>query len=69
LRTEGLSLGRYRIRKLMRELTLTVRLWRKRIHTTDSGHDLEMVYNVLERKFKPDAPNCAWICDITYVST
>jgi len=69
LRAEGLSLGRYRIRKLMRELALTARWRRKRIRTTDSGHDLKTAENLLERRFKQDAPNRAWVCDITYVRT
>jgi len=44
LRAQGLCVGRYRIRRLMRELALTVRRRRKFIHTTDSAHALPLTH-------------------------
>jgi transposase InsO family protein len=42
---------------------------RKFVHTTDSKHDLPIAPNVLARQFEPDAPNKAWVADITYIRT
>jgi len=69
LRAQGVSVGRYRIRRLMRELALTARWRRKFVHTTDSNHSLPLADNVLERRFEPERPNQAWVSDITYVRT
>jgi transposase InsO family protein len=37
--------------------------------TTDSGHKLPVADNILDRKFEVDAPDVAWVTDITYVWT
>ena len=37
--------------------------------TTNSKHSLPIAANVLNRQFRPDAPNRAWVTDITYVAT
>jgi len=52
LRAQGLCVGRYRIRRLMRELILTVSGRRKFIHTTDSPHALPLDDNLLQRRFQ-----------------
>lgn len=69
LRAQGLRIGRYRVRHLMRENSLRA-LWRRKfIHTTDSGHALPVSANVLARRFNPSGPNQAWVSDITYIRT
>ena len=69
LRSKGLRIGRYRIRRMMREHRLRA-LWRRKfIHTTDSGHALPVSDNVLARCFNPSRPNQAWVSDITYIRT
>ena len=69
LRSKGLHIGRYRVRRLMREQRLRA-LWRRKfIHTTDSGHALPVCDNVLARRFDPSGPNQAWVSDITYIRT
>jgi len=61
--------GRYKIRRLMRELPLTAR-WRcPFVPTTDSLHRLPLADNRLDRRFRWVAPNQAWASDITYVRT
>jgi putative transposase len=40
LRAQGLRIGRYRVRRLMREHRLRAVWRRKFVHTTDSGHAL-----------------------------
>jgi putative transposase len=69
LRAQGLPIGRYRVRRLMRENRLRA-LWRRKfIHTTDSGHALPVSDNLLARRFNPSRPNQAWVSDITYIRT
>lgn len=67
--TQGLRIGRHRVRRLMREHGLRA-LWRRKfVHTTDSGHALPVSTNVLARRFNPSGPNQAWVSDITYIRT
>ena len=69
LRANGLKVGRYRARQLMRSKGLQARWRRKFVHTTDSRHELPVAGNVLARRFKPARPNEAWASDITYIRT
>jgi putative transposase len=69
LKSQGLAVGRQRARTLMRSNGLRARWRRKFVHTTDSRHALPVAPNVLARQFNPDAPNRAWVCDMTYVRT
>ena len=39
------------------------------MHTTNSRHALPVAANVLARQFNPQAPNRAWVGDITYIRT
>lgn len=67
LRAQGTVIGRYRIRRLMREAALHPVWRRKFVHTTDSKRTLPVVDNVLDRQFDVSAPNRAWVSDITYI--
>jgi putative transposase len=69
LRNAGYVIGRYRVRRLMKRLGLTVRSKRKYRVTTQSQHDLPVAGNVLNRQFNPGDPDQAWVADITYVWT
>jgi transposase InsO family protein len=69
LRALGLGASRKRVARLMRELGIASRRKRRFKATTDSRHDLPVAENVLDRKFDADAPNVAWVTDITYVWT
>jgi putative transposase len=69
LRAQGTVIGRYRMRRLMREAALRPVWKRKFIHTTDSKHGLPVADNVLGRQFDVTAPNRAWVSDITYIRT
>ncbi|MFC6838807.1 IS3 family transposase [Xanthomonas theicola] len=69
LKAQGLPAGRHRVRRLMKQQGLKARWKRKFIHTTDSRHDLPVAANVLDRRFKPSAPDHAWVADITYIRT
>ena len=67
--SRGIVMGRYRVRRLMRQHGLRSSWRRKFIHTTDSKHALPISANVLDRQFNPKGPNQAWVADITYIRT
>lgn len=69
LAARGVLVGRYKVRRLMRQAGLKPVWKRKFIHTTDSKHDLPVAANLLARRFNPSAPNRAYASDITYVRT
>jgi putative transposase len=69
LRARGLEVSRKRVARLMRALGIRSRRKRRFKATTDSGHKLPVAENVLDRKFDVDAPDVAWVTDITYVWT
>jgi putative transposase len=69
LQTKGITIGRYKVRRLMRQAELTPVWKRKFVNTTDSKHNLPVAENILDRKFNPSVPNAAWTSDITYVRT
>jgi putative transposase len=69
LRARGHRIGRKRVARLMRQESLrgyTPRRFRK---TTDSRHHHRIAPNLLARDFTAQAPNQAWVGDITYVPT
>jgi putative transposase len=69
LREEGLRVGRARIARLMRENGLVARR-RKAFRTTpESCPSGRVSPNRLARKFRPAAPNRAWVTDVKYVRT
>jgi transposase InsO family protein len=69
LTNQGIQIGRYKVRSLMQQASLTPVWKRKFVHTTDSNHDLPIAANVLARQFNPVAPNVAYASDITYIRT
>jgi transposase InsO family protein len=69
LRAKGIVMGRYRVRRLMREHALRPVWKRKFVNTTDSRHGLPVFDNILDRQFRPEQPNKAWVADITYIRT
>ena len=66
---QGIQIGRYKVRSLMREAHLKPVWKRKFIHTTDSKHKLSIADNILARQFNPALPNTAFVTDITYIRT
>ncbi len=73
MRTElaerGVVAGKHRVARLMRENRIVSRVHRKFRHTTDSTHALPVAPNLLAQRFTTDAPNRAWVGDITYLWT
>lgn len=66
---QGFEVGRNRIARLMREEGILGRRKPRFRKTTDSNHKLPVADNVLAREFSTDAPDRAWVADITYVWT
>ena len=69
LKADGIAVSRKRIARIMRALGLVGRKKRRFKATTDSKHNLPVAKNVLDRNFEVDAPDVAWVTDITYVWT
>ena len=69
LREEGRRVSRKRVARLMRELGLEGCRKRRFRATTDSRHRFPVAPNLLMRDFEVDAPNTAWVTDITYLAT
>ncbi len=69
LKAKGVQIGKKRVERLMNEKGLRGRCKRRFVRTTDSNHDHPVAPNVLDRKFETDAPNRAWVGDVTYVWT
>jgi transposase InsO family protein len=69
LKDEGRQIGRYKVRRIMRQLGLRAKTPRRFKLTTDSRHSFPVAPNALNRNFDVDAPNKAWTADITYVWT
>jgi putative transposase len=70
LQDEGYKVGRFKVRRLMKQAGVSVEGRRRRgPKTTDSRHGYGVAPNLLERNFDVMAPNVAWCGDITYVWT
>ena len=69
LARQGMKASRKRVMRLMRLDGLMGLRKRRCKKTTDSTHGDRVAQNILDRKFVVDAPNRAWVGDITYVRT
>ncbi|UQA57104.1 IS3 family transposase [Polyangium aurulentum] len=69
LRARGLRVGKKRVERLMRERGLEARRKRRFRRTTDSNHTQPIAPNLLARQFETNAPNEAWVTDVTSIST
>ena len=68
LRDNGLTIGRRRVARLMRENGLRARQKRRFKRTTDSLHAF-LAPNLLDQDFAAAGPNQKWGADISYVWT
>ena len=69
LADHGIHAGIDRIKRIRRKLGLRCKQKRKLKTTTDSRHPLPLAPNRLNRQFTVEAPNQAWVTDITYIRT
>jgi putative transposase len=65
----GIRVGRKRVERLMREAGLSGLVRRKRGRTTISVPGVRVADDLVERQFRPQAPNLLWIADVTYLRT
>lgn len=69
LLADGIHIGRYKVRRIMRQQGL-VTTWRSKfIKTTHSKYNMKVAENVLNQEFNPDSANRTWVADITYIWT
>ncbi|WPQ63359.1 IS3 family transposase [Chitinophaga sancti] len=61
--------SRTHIVKIMQQQQLWAVQKRKFKVTIDSGHDLPVAENILNRDFTADSPNKKWVSDISYIRT
>ena len=69
LRHRGISCGRQRVARLMRQVGLRGKGRRKYRPTTTSAHAHPVADNRLARCFNIQTANCVWVGDITYLPT
>lgn len=69
LADHGVKASLHRVRQLRKKLGLRCKQKRKFKVTTDSKHHLPVAPNLLDRQFAVNAPNRAWVSDITYIHT
>lgn len=66
---DGICVGRYKVRRIMRQQGLVTTWRRKFITTTHSKHNMKVAENILNQAFNPTTQNKAWVADITYIWT
>lgn len=69
LKKLGRATSRKRVARVMREQGLVARSKKRFRRTTDSKHAFPVADNILARNFTANAPNEAWVTDITYLWT
>lgn len=69
LKAAGLSCGRHRIARLMRDHGLKALMKRRYKKTTDSAHGGPVAPNLLDQDFSAEGPNRKWGVDISYLWT
>jgi putative transposase len=69
LRKDGLEIGRYRVRHLMRLAGISARKRRKYRTTTKNSHRYPVSPNLVAGNFETARPNMVWVSDITYIRT
>jgi len=69
LAAHGIKVGICRIRRIRKKLGIRCKQTKKFKATTDSKHTLPVAENLLEQKFKAEAPHKICVSDITYIPT
>lgn len=69
LLSQGHSVSRQRVARIMHNARLFARRPRRFKITTDSRHNYPIAPNILNRQFRVNRPNAAWVSDISYVNT
>jgi putative transposase len=65
----GINVSRKRVERLMRQAGISGLQVRKRGRTTIRVPGVRVADDLVERRFRPEAPNVLWVADITYLRT
>ena len=65
----GIKVARKRVERIMREAGLSGLVARKRGKTTVRVPGVRVADDLVQRRFRPEAPDVLWIADITYLRT
>jgi putative transposase len=63
----GIRIGRKRVERLMRSAGISGLVPKKRGRTTIRVPGVRVADDLVERQFRPSAPNVLWLADITYL--
>jgi putative transposase len=63
----GVRVGRKRVERLMRSAGISGLIPKKRGRTTIRVPGVRVADDLVERQFRPEAPNVLWLADITYL--
>jgi putative transposase len=63
----GIHVGRKRVERLMRDASISGLIPKRRGRTTIRVPGVRVADDLVERRFRPDAPNVLWCADITYL--
>lgn len=66
---EGVVISRKRVQRLMRAAGISGLVSRKRGRTTIRVPGVRVADDLVERRFRPAAPDVLWVADITYLRT
>ncbi len=69
LRKDGIIVNHKTVEELMKKNKIQAKTKKKFKATTNSKHNLPVAENLLNREFKVDSKNQAWVGDITYCAT
>ena len=69
LQSKNYTIGRYKVRRLMRKAGIECKQRRKYRAVAQSTHKFPVAENILNRTFTVAKPNCVWVSDITYIRT
>lgn len=69
LAEHGVKVGVHRIKRIRKEHGIRCKQTKKFKATTNSDHSLPVAENLLEQNFAVEAPNHAWVTDLTYIPT
>jgi putative transposase len=65
----GVETGVHSVKRIRKTLRLRCKQKKMFKATTNSRHNLPVAPNLPKQDFKADAPNRAWVTDLTYLST
>ena len=69
LADHGIKVGVHRIKRIRKEHGIRCKQVKKFKATTNSNHKLPVAENLLDQNFTVEAPNLAWVSDLTYIPT